>query len=125
MLIELLKGKVHRAKVTDADIEYVGSLTLDEELAKAAGMVQYEKISVWNVTNGNRLDTYLMYGERGKKECVINGAAARLMHKGDIVIISSYCQLDPKEAQNHQPHIVVVNEKNEITSIVNTENVLA
>ena len=87
MEIKLLKSKIHRAKVTDANLEYEGSIAIDSELMKAAGIVNYEKVHVLDITNGNRIETYLICGERGSGKVCINGAAAHLIHKGDLVII--------------------------------------
>ena len=110
----MLKGKIHRATVTEADLNYVGSLTLDKDLIDAAGFREYEKIHVLDITNGNRIDTYIICGERGSGKVCINGAAAHLIHKDDLVIIVSYCQLDETEAQNHSPQTVHVNSKNKV-----------
>ena len=93
MKIELLKSKIHRATVTDANLDYVGSLTLDPMLMERANLNEYEKIHVLNITNGSRLITYIIKGERGSGEVCINGAAAHLVSKGDLVIVASYCVL--------------------------------
>ena len=124
MIIEMLKGKIHRATVTEADLNYVGSLTLDKDLIDAAGFREYEKIHVLDITNGNRIDTYIICGERGSGKVCINGAAAHLIHKDDLVIIVSYCQLDEAEAQNHSPQIVHVNSENIVVFKSNEEPVL-
>ena len=92
MIIEILKAKIHRATVTQADLNYIGSLTLDEDLLEAAGLREYEKIQVLDITNGNRIETYVIRGEKGSGQVCINGAAAHLIHEGDLVIIVSYCQ---------------------------------
>ena len=120
----MLKGKIHRATVTEADLNYVGSLTLDKDLIDAAGFREYEKIHVLDITNGNRIDTYIICGERGSGKVCINGAAAHLIHKDDLVIIVSYCQLDETEAQNHSPQIVHVNGENKVVFKSNEEPVL-
>ena len=120
----MLKGKIHRATVTEADLNYVGSLTLDKDLIDAAGFREYEKIHVLDITNGNRIDTYIICGERGSGKVCINGAAAHLIHKDDFVIIVSYCQLDETEAQNHSPQIVHVNSENKVVFKSNEEPVL-
>ena len=120
----MLKGKIHRATVTEADLNYVGSLTLDEDLIDAAGFREYEKIHVLDITNGNRIDTYIIRGERGSGKVCINGAAAHLIHKGDLVIIVSYCQLDELEVQDHIPKIVHVNSENKVVYKSNEEPVL-
>ena len=87
----MLKGKIHRATVTEADLNYMGSLTLDEDLMDAMGVREFEKIQVLDITNGNRIETYVIRGERGSGQVCINGAAAHLIYKGDLVIIASYC----------------------------------
>ena len=114
MIIEALKGKIHRATVTEADLNYIGSLTLDEDLMVAAGLMEFEKIQVLDITNGNRLETYVIKGKRGSGEVCINGAAAHLVKKGDLVIIVAYCQLIDNESLNHKPKIVYVDEENKI-----------
>ena len=116
MIIETLKGKIHRATVTEADLNYMGSLTLDEDLMVAAGLIEFEKIQVLDITNGNRLETYVIKGERGSGEVCINGAAAHLVNKGDLVIIVAYCQLIENESLHHKPKIVYVDKKNKIIS---------
>ena len=120
----MLKGKIHRATVTEADLNYVGSLTLDEDLIDAAGFREYEKIHVLNITNGNRIETYIIRGERGAGEVCINGAAAHLINKGDLVIIVAYCQLNETEARIHKPKIVHVNSENQVTFLASEEPVL-
>ena len=120
----MLKGKIHRATVTEADLNYIGSLTLDEDLMDAAGFREYEKIQVLDITNGNRIETYIISGVRGSGKVCINGAAAHLIHKDDLVIIVSYCQLNNAEAQNHTPRIVNVNTENQIIFKSNEEPIL-
>ena len=115
LIIEMLKSKIHRATVTEANLDYMGSLTLDEELIDAAGLKEFEKIQVLDITNGSRLETYIIKGERGSGEVCINGAAAHLIHEGDIVIIVSYCQLTENESLNHKPKIVNVDNENKVT----------
>ncbi len=121
----MLKGKIHRATVTEADLHYVGSITLDEDLMDAAGFREFEKVQVLDITNGSRIETYVIKGGRGSGEVCINGAAAHLVHKGDLVIIVGYCQLTEEEVAYHQPQIVHVNSDNEITSTCNEEAVFA
>ena len=101
----MLKGKIHRATVTRADLNYIGSITLDENLMDAAGFIEYEKVQVLDITNGNRIDTYIIRGEKNSNEVCINGAAAHLIHKDDLVIIVSYCKLSTLEAKIHRPII--------------------
>jgi len=105
-------GKIHRATVTQTDITYQGSITVDEELMDAAGMLPYEKVQVYDIDNGARIETYLVPGERGSGGVCINGAAARLILKGDRVIIVTFVFLDDKEARKHRPIIVPVDDKN-------------
>lgn len=106
MQIEILKSKVHRAVITEANIDYVGSLTLDEDLMDAAGMIENEKIQVVNANNGERLETYLIKGKRGSGVCCLNGPAARKGLTGDVVIIISYCIMAFEDAKKHVPKIV-------------------
>ena len=124
LFIEMLKGKIHRATVTEADLNYIGSLTMDEDLMDAAGFIEYEKIQVLDVTNGNRIETYIIRGIRGSGKVCINGAAAHLIRKDDQVIILAYCRLDEAEAQNHAPKIVHVNTENQIILKSNEEPIL-
>lgn len=114
MQIQVLKSKVHRATITEANIDYVGSLTLDEDLMDAAGMIENEKIQVVNANNGERIETYLITGKRGSGVCCLNGPAARKGLCGDIVIIISYCLLPLEEAKNHRPKIVFPKEGNRL-----------
>lgn len=108
----MLLGKVHRATVTDANINYEGSLTLDPDLREAAGMLLYEQIQVLDIDNGARLTTYLIEGDRGSGQVIINGAAARLVAPGDKVIIVAYAEMDEAEARAHQPRVVLVDADN-------------
>ena len=110
----MLKGKIHRATVTEADLNYKGSLTLDENLMEAAGLKEFEKIQVLDITNGSRLETYIIKGKRGMGEVCINGAAAHLVKKGDLVIIVAYCQLTEDELSDHKPKIINVDSKNKV-----------
>ena len=114
MQISLLRAKVHRAEITDANLFYEGSLTLDEDLMDAAGLMEYEKIHVVNVNNGARLETYLIKGKRGGHEVCLNGAAARRVQVGDIVIIISYALMTPEEAKTFRPSAVFPDENNRL-----------
>jgi len=105
-------GKIHRATVTQTDITYHGSITVDEDLMDTAGMLPYEKVQVYDLDNGARIETYLVPGGRGSGDVCINGAAARLILKGDRVIIVNFVFLDDKEARKHKPIIVLVDDKN-------------
>ena len=109
----MLKSKIHRARVTDANIDYEGSITIDKELMEAADILPYEQVEVLNINNGARFSTYAIVGEKG--EICVNGAAARLAIKGDLVIILSYCHVPDEEARNIIPRVVHVNEKNAIS----------
>jgi len=116
MLRQFLLGKIHRATVTRADLDYVGSITLDPLLIEAAGFLENEKIDIYDVTNGSRLSTYVIPGLPGSGEVGINGAAAHLVHAGDLVILASYGYLNEAEAQQHAPRIVFVDERNRVCS---------
>ena len=116
MIVRALKSKIHRACVTDADINYVGSVSIDKELMEAAKLLQYEKVHVLNITNGSRLITYIIKGESGSGEICINGAAAHLVSKGDLVIIAAYCSISESDAKNFKPTIVHVDNKNNVTN---------
>jgi len=112
MVRTMLKSKIHRARVTDANLEYEGSLTIDENLMKAADILPFEQIKVYNVSNGARFDTYAIPGEPGKGEICLNGAAARMGAKGDLIIIVTYAQYSDSEIANYKPKIVLVGEGN-------------
>ncbi|HQA48603.1 MAG TPA: aspartate 1-decarboxylase [Bacillota bacterium] len=114
MYITVLKSKLHRAVVTDADLNYVGSITIDEALMEAADIVPFEKVQVVNNNNGARFETYVIKGERGSGTICVNGAAARLVQKGDVVIILSYCSVSREEAADVRPTIVLLDEQNRI-----------
>ena len=107
MLIEVLKSKIHRIKVTDGNLNYIGSLTLDIDLMEKVGLVHGEKIQVLNVNNGERLETYLIEGERGKGEVIVNGPATYKVKKGDIIIINSYAQIEFELASKFQPKLLI------------------
>jgi aspartate 1-decarboxylase len=114
MLRTMMKSKIHRATVTQADLHYVGSVTVDEDLLDAADLLPGELVHIVDVTNGARLETYTIAGERGSGVIGINGAAARLVSPGDIVILIGYAQMDTAEARAHQPHVVFVDEDNRV-----------
>ncbi len=114
MQIQLMKSKIHRAVVTEANINYVGSITIDENLMDAAQLVEYEKVQVVNVTNGSRLETYVIKGERGSGVVCLNGAAARLCAVGDIVIIIAYALMTAEEAKRFEPTVVFPEEGNKL-----------
>jgi len=108
----MFKSKIHRAKVTGADLNYEGSITIDSELLKLADILPYEKVDIYNVTNGERFSTYVIPGEPGSGEVCLNGAAARKVQKGDTVIIVSYCELSDEEIKDYSPTVVLVDEEN-------------
>lgn len=110
MLVNILKAKIHRAQVTQADMNYMGSITIDRALCEGVGILNYEKVSIYNITNSERFSTYVIYGEEGK--VCLNGAAARRVAVGDVIIVAAYCQMEEKEARVHKPKIVVLNENN-------------
>jgi aspartate 1-decarboxylase len=113
----MLKCKIHRATVTDAVLHYEGSVTIDKTLMDAAGLVEYEQVHIWNVDNGNRFTTYVIDGEPGSGVICLNGAAARQVSKGDLVIIAAFSAYDEKELANFQPTLVYVDAKNRITGV--------
>lgn len=114
MEIEVLKSKIHRATITEANLHYVGSLTLDEDLMDAANIIEHEKVQVVNVNNGNRLETYVIKGKRGSGVCCLNGPAARQGAVGDVVIIISYATMDFEEAKQFKPWLVFPKELNKL-----------
>tara|TARA_A200000113_G_scaffold19130_1_gene16618 strand:- start:31 stop:381 length:351 start_codon:yes stop_codon:yes gene_type:complete len=114
MLIEVLKSKIHRVTVTDADLNYIGSITLDCQLIEAANLVVGEKVQVVNINNGERLETYVIEGKSGSGEVTLNGPAARKVQKGDVIIIISYAQMDVIEARSFKPTLLFPNEKNNL-----------
>jgi aspartate 1-decarboxylase len=110
MQIEVLKSKIHRVTVTGADLNYIGSITIDKDLMDAANLIAGEKVQIVNINNGERLETYVIEGERKSGEITLNGPAARKVQKGDVIIIISYCSLAIKEAKKIQPQLVFPNE---------------
>lgn len=114
MQIEVLKSKIHRVTVTEANLHYVGSLTIDEDLMDAVGLLENERIHIYNITNGERFETYVLKGERGSGVICTNGAAAHKASEGDLVIIVSYATMTIEEAKTHEPQIIITNERNEI-----------
>ena len=116
MIRQMYKSKIHRATLTDADLNYEGSATIDSDLLDAADILPYEKVHIVNVNNGSRLETYVIQGERGSGEVCLNGAAARLGEPGDVVIIISYAEVDDAEAREWEPTTILVDEKNRIKS---------
>ncbi len=108
----MFKSKIHRATVTGADLNYEGSITIDSQLLKLADILPYEKVDIYNVSNGERFSTYVIAGEEGSGEVCLNGAAARKVQKGDIVIIVSYCELSDEEIREYSPKVVLVDQEN-------------
>jgi aspartate 1-decarboxylase len=121
MQIELLKGKIHRATVKQAELDYVGSITVDEELLEASGILEYEKVQIVDINNGSRFETYTIAGERGSGMICLNGAAARCVSTGDKIIIMCYASMTPEEAKAHHPTVVFVDDDNHIGRITNYE----
>ena len=121
MFRALLGGKIHRATVTQADVNYVGSITVDEDLLDAAGILVNEKVQIVNNNNGARLETYTIAGKRGSGVICLNGAAARLVQPGDVVIIMSYVLLSEPEISAHEPKVVLVDEANRIREVIRYE----
>lgn len=115
MQLTLLKSKIHRATVMQAELDYVGSITIDQNLLDAAGMLEYEKVQIVNINNGERFETYIIAGQAGSGLICLNGAAARLVQKGDKIIIMTYAQLSDIDAKTHQPNVVFVDDNNQIT----------
>ena len=121
MNITLLKGKIHRATVVQAELDYVGSITIDEALMDAAGIMEYEQVQIVDVNNGSRFTTYVIAGERGSGLICLNGAAARQVSVGDKVIIMCYAQMTPEEAESHAPKVVFVDDDNRISKTTRYE----
>ena len=121
MQLTMLKGKIHRAVVKQAELNYVGSITIDPKLMGAAGILEYEQVQIVDVENGNRFETYTIDGEPGSGMICLNGAAARQVQVGDHVIIMAYCQMDTNEAKEHKPKVVFVDEDNHISRVSNYE----
>ncbi len=117
----MLKGKIHRATVTQAELNYVGSVTIDSELLEKSGILEYEKVQIVNVNNGNRFETYTISGERGSGMICLNGAAARQCSVGDKIIIMAYAQMTPNEVKDNPPKVVFVNNDNSINKVTRYE----
>jgi aspartate 1-decarboxylase len=116
MRLNVFKSKIHRATVTQADLDYEGSVTIDEALMEAAEIADYEAVHIWNVTRGTRLQTYALRGPRGSGVICINGAAAHLMKPGEMVIIATFAEMEPAEARGHVPAVVLVDRENRIVA---------
>ena len=121
MKVTMLKGKIHRAKVEQAELDYVGSITVDMDLLEAAGIYEYEKVHIVDIDNGARFETYTIAGERGSGMICLNGAAARCVQVGDKIILMAYADLETEEVKNHKPKVVFVDDENKISRITNYE----
>lgn len=121
MTITMLKAKIHLATVTQAELDYVGSITVDMDLLEQAGILEYEKVQIVDVNNGSRFETYTIAGERGSGVMCLNGAAARMVQTGDKIILMAYAQVTPEEASELRPTVLFVNEKNKVTKVTNYE----
>lgn len=121
MYLNMLKGKIHRATVMQAELDYVGSITVDEDLLDASGILEYEKVQIVDVNNGERFETYTIAGERGSGMICLNGAAARCVQKGDKIIIMCYCQMAPSEIKENPPKVVFVDQNNKISRVTRYE----
>lgn len=117
----MLKAKIHRATVTQAELDYVGSITVDMDLLEQAGILEYEKVQIVDVNNGSRFETYTIAGERGSGVMCLNGAAARMVQTGDKIILMAYAQVTPEEASELRPTVLFVDEKNKVTKVANYE----
>ena len=121
MMLDMLKGKIHRATVVQAELDYVGSITVDSDLLEASGILEYEKVAIVDVNNGNSFETYTIAGEPGSGMICLNGAAARCVSVGDKIIIMSYAQMTPEEAKDFHPSVVFVDDENKPARVTNYE----
>lgn len=121
MRLNMLKGKIHRATVVQAELNYVGSITVDADLLDASGILEYEKVHIVDIDNGARFETYTIAGERGSGMICLNGAAARCVQVGDKIILMAYCDVDEEEAKTHKPKVVFVDNENKISRVSNYE----
>lgn len=121
MQIQALKGKIHRATVAQAELDYIGSITVDEALMEAAGIYEYEKVHIVDINNGSRFETYVISGERGSGMICLNGAAARMVSVGDKIIIMAYAAMTPEELAANPPRVVFVDDSNQITRLTRYE----
>ena len=121
MTVEMLKGKIHRATVVQAELDYVGSITVDPDLLDASGILEYEKVQIVDINNGSRFETYTIAGERGSGMVCLNGAAARCVSVGDKIIIMAYAGMSPEEASNHRPAVVFVDDANRPARVTSYE----
>lgn len=121
MFLTMMKGKIHRARVTEANLNYVGSITIDEDIIDAVGMYSNEKVQIVNNNNGARLETYIIPGERGSGVVCLNGAAARLVQPGDVIIIVAYAMMSEEEVKQFTPRVAIMNDRNEIVDMIGAE----
>ena len=121
MYLQMLKGKIHRATVVQAELDYVGSITIDEELLEAAGILEYEKVQIVDINNGQRFETYTIAGQRGSGMICLNGAAARCVQKGDKIIIMCYALMSVEEIKENPPKVVFVDDNNKVTRVSSYE----
>lgn len=121
MFRTMMNGKIHRARVTEANLNYVGSITIDEDILDAVGMLPNEKVAIVNNNNGARFETYIIPGKRGSGVVCLNGAAARLVQEGDVVIIISYVMVSEEKVKDHKPKVAIMNEYNQIIEMINAE----
>lgn len=121
MQVTMLKGKIHRATVTQAELNYVGSITIDPLLLEAAGIFEYEQVHIVDVNNGSRFETYTIAGEPGSGIICLNGAAARMVQTGDKIIIMAYVQMEPEEIKEHKPNVVLVDKENHVKEVFQYE----
>lgn len=121
MIMTMLKGKIHRATVVQAELDYVGSITIDEALMEASGISEYEQVQIVDVNNGQRFETYVIAGERNSGMICLNGAAARMVQVGDKVIIMCYCGMSPDEMEGYAPKVVFVDDENKVSRITRYE----
>ena len=121
MNVTMLKAKIHRATVVQAELDYVGSITVDEDLLEASGIYEYEQVQIVDINNGSRFETYTIAGERGTGMICLNGAAARCVSTGDKIIIMSYCELNENEVKDHKPKVVFVDDENRVDRVTSYE----
>lgn len=121
MQLTMLKSKIHRATITEANLNYVGSITIDKALMKTAGILEYEQVQIVDINNGQRFETYVIPGEENSGVMCLNGATARLVQPGDKIIIMCYCTLDKEEVKDHEPVVVLVDDENKVTEVFNYE----
>ena len=122
MMIQVLKSKIHRVKVTESNLHYIGSVTIDEDLMDAANLIENEKVQIVNNNNGERLETYVIRGERGSGMICLNGAAARFFHQGDKVIVMAYCLIENSKAPVHKPKIALIDSNNKVSQLIDHED---